>query len=346
MKGSDMLDLWIVAVNYNGLEDTLKCLRSLKAVEYPRLSVVVVDNASAKDPIESLRAEFPAGHFVRNPVNGGWAGGNNDGIVYALERGAEQVVLLNNDTTVPPDFAQRLIAAAAAHPDFGILGPVINFMDDPDEVMTDGCIFNRPGYPGFFQRQPVPLTRVEPPAVTEVDIVNGCCMMIGRQVFERIGLIDERFFLIHEESDFCLRARQAGFRCGVLGESLVWHKGSSSFKRSGKRWQRYYDARNLRLLLQKHARTHLSGRGPWSSRLHYLKYIYYRYAIEREDGQLDAADAVLEGACDALAGRYGSYAPGPRWAVPLLRALFELSRQRRIRQTRKREALTGAAPLR
>ena len=59
--------------------------------------------------------------------------------------------------------------------------------------------------------------------------------MIRAEVFERIGLIDERFFLIHEESDFCLRARQAGFRCGVLGEALVWHKGSSSFKRTGKR---------------------------------------------------------------------------------------------------------------
>jgi GT2 family glycosyltransferase len=239
-----------------------------------------------------------------------------------------------------------LVTAANSQADYGILGPVINFMDDPGEVMTDGCVFNRPGYPGFFQRQPVPLRRADPPAVTEVDIVNGCCMMIGRQVFERIGLIDERFFLIHEESDFCLRARQAGFRCGVLGEALVWHKGSSSFKRSGKRWQRYYDARNLRLLLHKHQRTHRVGRGPWRSRLEYLKYVYYRYAIERQAGQADAADAVLEGAWDAIAGRYGPYAPGPRRAVPLMRARFELWRKRRIRQARKKEAMTRAVALR
>src|SRR5204863_3144494 len=120
-------------------------------------------------------------------------------------------------------------------------------LEEPDTVMTDGCVFNAPGYEGFFQRRPVPLAPGALPRVTEVDIVNGCCMMIAAPVFRRVGLVDERFFLIHEESDFCLRARRAGFRCGVLGEVLVWHKGSSSFKRTGRQTQRYYDARNLYL---------------------------------------------------------------------------------------------------
>ncbi len=103
------------------------------------------------------------------------------------------------------------------------------------------------------------------PTITDVDIVNGCCMMVRAEVLARVGLIDERFFLIHEESDFCLRARQAGFKCGVMAEALVWHKGSSSFKRSGKRWQRYYDARNLYLLLSKHAVTHrAAGAAPFT----------------------------------------------------------------------------------
>src|SRR5437764_748752 len=83
------------------------------------------------------------------------------------------------------------------------------------------------------------------PAAPEVDIVNGCCMMVRAEVFARVGLVDERFFLVHEESDLCLRARRAGFRCGVFGEALVWHKGSSAFARTGKRLQRYYDTRNL-----------------------------------------------------------------------------------------------------
>src|SRR5271166_627962 len=107
-------DLWIVAVNYNGLEDTRKCLRSLRSAAHPRLSVVLVDNASAADPTAVLRAEFPWCHFVRNAANGGWAGGNNTGAAYALERGADQVLLLNNDTTVSPRLVDEMLAAADA----------------------------------------------------------------------------------------------------------------------------------------------------------------------------------------------------------------------------------------
>jgi GT2 family glycosyltransferase len=319
--------LWIVLVNYNGLEDTRKCLRSIAGLVGGPVPTVVVDNASTDDPSVTLQREFSWCDVVRTPTNSGWAGGNNTGIIHALGRGADLVVLLNNDTTVTQDFSERLLAASVAHPTFGILGPVINFMDDPDEVMTDGCAFHSSGLPGFFQRQPVPLSRAEAPAIMDVDIVNGCCMMIGRQVFERIGLIDERFFLIHEETDFCLRARRAGFRCGVFGESLVWHKGSSSFKRSGKRWQRYYDARNLSLLLRKYRATHRPACGAWRSRIEYLKYVYSRYAVERQEGHPDAADAVLEGLCDALLGRYGPYVSGQARALPVFRTVFEFCRR-------------------
>jgi len=318
---------WIVVVNYNGLEDTRRCLRSLEP-QASEASVVVVDNDSTPDPTPVLREEFPWCDHVRNPVNGGWAGGNNTGMRHALARGARSVVLLNNDTVVAPDFVARLEDAAAAYPAYGVLGPVIRFLAPPHEVMTDGVVFNGPTAPGFFQRKAVPLVDAAVPPVTEVDIVNGCCMLVRAEVVERVGLIDERFFLIHEESDFCLRARRAGYRLGVLGEALVWHKGSSAFARTGKRLQRYYDTRNLCLLLGKHA-ARPGGRGPLRSRWEFLKYSYYRYAIERDAGQADAADAVLEGLCDALARYYGPYADRPRPALPLLRGAFEAWRGRR-----------------
>jgi hypothetical protein len=150
-------------------------------------------------------------------------------------------------------------------------------------------------------------------------------MMVAARVLRRVGLIDERFFLVHEETDLCLRARRAGFLCGVIGESLVLHKGSSSFKRSGKRHQRYYDARNIALLLRKHLGTLRSGRGPWRTRIEYLKYVYYRFSHELEDGHADAALAVVEGLTDALAGRYGPYRAGRRplagWLARALTAL-------------------------
>ena len=176
----------------------------------------------------------------------------------------------------------------------------------------------------FFERIPVDIASSEPPRLVSVDIVNGCCMMISRRVFERIGLIDERFFLIHEESDFCLRALQAGFECGIVAEPLVWHKGSSTFKRTGKGLQRYYDARNLFLLLWKH-RGRRGGRTELSSWFQYLKYVYYRFSIEREQDEEKAADAVLSGLCDALAGRFGPQRAPARLALASSRLIFRIA---------------------
>ncbi len=140
--------------------------------------------------------------------------------------------------------------------------------------------------------------------MTPCDIVNGCAVMIRRNVFESIGLIDERFFLICEESDFCLRALEAGFRCGVIGETLVWHKHSVSFAKSGKPLQRYYGARNLGLLLQKHP----GGQGRKSvlrGSLAYLRHLYHLFSHEQERGNATGARAICDGLTDHLLRRYG-----------------------------------------
>jgi GT2 family glycosyltransferase len=312
----------IVLLNLNGTMDTLKCLDSIRAIDPEGCLTIVVDNGSVPDGSGEIAQAYPWVKVIRREDNGGWAGGNNTGIRYALEHGAEWITLLNNDTIVAPQLIDRLLEAADHDPDYGVLGPIIHYMEDPDTVMTDGCRFNRPGYPGFFERIPVPATRSDPPHVVSVDIVNGCCMMISRRVFERIGLIDERFFIIHEEADFCLRALQAGFKCGILAETMVWHKGGSWFKRTGKGLKRYYDARNLILLLQQHQAKHSTGKAFFSSWMQYLKYIYYRFCIEREEGEETAADAVLGGFCHGLAGKYGHHSPPPRIAVACMRSIF------------------------
>jgi GT2 family glycosyltransferase len=294
--------LWIVLVDYNGLADTRKCLQSLANVT-DAASVVVIDNASKVDVTTALQEEFPWVDFVRSPVNGGWAGGNNLGVQHAMSRGAEWIILLNNDTIVPPRFVARLMEAADSHPEFGVLGPVILFMDEPTKVQTTGVVFNRPDRVGFFQPIPVPHHAETPIGVVECDIVNGCCLMIRRDVVEKIGLVDERFFLIHEESDWCLRAQKVT-KLGVVTDGLVWHKGSSTFKREGSKLQRYFDARNLIRLLWKHRRRP-TARRVGSGYQHLFGYLYHRYSHEREAGQVASAEAVLEGIYDGLTGTCG-----------------------------------------
>jgi hypothetical protein len=148
--------------------------------------------------------------------------------------------------------------------------------------------------------------------------------------------------LVHEESDLCLRARRGGFRCGVIGKPLVWHKGSRAFAATGKRLQRYYDARNQWLLIRKHSATHGQGRGPWQSRLEYLRAVYYRYCIERDEARDDTAEAVLEGIWDAWTGHFGAYVPRHRPGLRVLRWMFDWWRRRRLLKTQETAARAPA----
>jgi GT2 family glycosyltransferase len=325
----------VVVLNYNGLEDTLKCLESLKTIAEP-IHVVLVDNASTIDPSEAARRVYPACDFIQTGANLGYAGGNNRGIERARQAGAEYVLILNNDTVVDPSIIRSLVDVLEADLRRGIAGPVINFLDEPSAVMTDGFAFN-PG-PGteFFRRIAVPVDPAQP-AVVPVDLVNGCCMMVAARVFERIGLFNEQFFIVHEESDFCLRALRAGFQNVVLGRTLVWHKGSSAFERSGRQFQRYFDARNLFHLLRVHTGRVSRSRSWRASAEHYFRYVFYRYDVECDAGKTAAADAVVEGTYDALRGWWGPLTRRTRPGLGALRGVFAAGRAvaRMVRRPRR-----------
>jgi GT2 family glycosyltransferase len=301
----------LVVLNYNGLDDTLKCLMSLRELSYPNLTTILVDNGSAVDPMEASLRIMPDLVTVRTGKNLGYAGGNNRGMEVALERGAEFVLVLNNDTTVAPNIVTALVDAFASDDHLGVVGPVINYMDEPATVMTDGVEFNARPHTEFFGRIPVePSDRA--PSLVPVDIVNGCCMMFRASALRKAGLFDESLFIVHEESDLCLRIARQGYRCAVLGQSLVWHKGSASFDRSGRKLQRYFDTRNLFILLRRHA-GHVGSSRPFSASVWpYLRYAAYRYEIEVEAGKDPAARGVAEGLRDALCGVTGPYVDRPR----------------------------------
>jgi GT2 family glycosyltransferase len=318
----------IVVLSYNGLEDTRKCLRSLQPAVRPYSTPILVDNGSTDGTASAVAKEFPWCRVLRLEKNAGPVGGNNAGMRLALELGVEWILLLNNDTIVAESLLDRLIEAAQAHPEYSVLGPVIKFMDDPDTVMTDGTIFNPPTPTGFFLRKPVPVTELRPPAVTDVDAVNGCCLMIRADMARRIDFFDERFFMYHDETDLCLRVTAAGGRLGVIDHALVWHKGSATSQSTGKRSVRYFDARNLAYLLRKHHGATRHGRSRRTTRLAYFKYCYHWYCDQRERGNDDAAAAVIEGLSDGLSHRTGPYVKRRRPLGAVIRLAFELARRR------------------
>jgi GT2 family glycosyltransferase len=294
----------VVLVNYNGWDDTAECLESLAKTPTKFRDIVVVDNASKDNLVDVYRTRFPDVHWIRSETNTGWSGGNNQGIQFFLraEKQLDAIFLLNNDTVVAPDIFE--VMEAGFEKGFDILGPVINEYHDRCKIQTQGVAFNRAENPfEFFTVIPTPIDE-NGIKVIHVDIVNGCAVAIRPSVFAEIGLIDDRFFLICEESDLCLRAIEAGFNSGVVCRSLVWHKHSVSFVKAGKPIQRYYSVRNLLLLLCKHPGG--AGRKGWKgSRLSYLRFAYHLYCHELDRSNRPAARSVCEGVADGILGRYG-----------------------------------------
>jgi GT2 family glycosyltransferase len=191
------------------------------------VEVIIVDNGSTDRSVERLRDWYgDAVTILENAENLGFAAGVNVGIRWALAQGAQSVLLLNNDTVVAPDMICHLTSFAADAPQGGVLGPVIYFYDRPQRVWRFGDREHR--------WLPVPLQLPESflsdgtRRPFRVDYVTACGMLVRREVFDAIGLLDERFFMYFEDADFCRRAREAGYQVWCVPQARMWHKVSLS----------------------------------------------------------------------------------------------------------------------
>jgi GT2 family glycosyltransferase len=140
---------WLIVLSWNGREDTLACLRSLRGLQGADTRVVVVDNGSTDGSVEAVREQHPEVDVVENGRNLGFSGGNNAGIRHALEHGAAWVVLVNNDAILAPDAVERLRAAATARPRAGMLAGKLFFDEPPARIWFAGQRFSAAlGYSG------------------------------------------------------------------------------------------------------------------------------------------------------------------------------------------------------
>lgn len=228
---ADQKSTYIVLVNWNQYEYTASCIRSLLEVTCPGIHIVVVDNGSTDQSARQLAADFGAKiELVCNAVNLGFTGGNNAGIRYALEQKAGYVMLLNNDTVVAPDFLSPLVARLDADPLIGAVTSKIYYVHDPTQLWAAGGTLtlwlghgqNR----GIGERDRGQYDRPE-----EVDFVTGCCILARREIFERVGLLNEKYFIYFEDAEWCLRVREAGYKNWYEPASHIWHWAGSANKR-------------------------------------------------------------------------------------------------------------------
>lgn len=252
--------VFAVILNWNNLPDTTECIESLRCLDAPLDRIIVVDNASTDGSAQYLRDAIPEVTILDNSQNLGFAGGNNVGIRYALEQGAERVLLLNNDTVVSPSFLQELTRAMDRDSSVGIAGPKIYFYSHPKRLWFVGpkrsWLFGRPlqlGHRAFGQQDNADEQCGD---VRSVGFLTGCALLISRKVIETIGPLDETFFAYFEDADFCLRASEAGFKLVYVPRATMWHKDALPSQCEGVRsllWL-YLGTRNTLVFMWKHGR--------------------------------------------------------------------------------------------
>lgn len=235
--------VYIVIINWNGYKDTSELLESLLKINYANFKIVVVDNNSSQSEAEKLRKNYSDKvHIIFCKDNLGFSGGNNVGINYSLEEKADYLLLLNNDTTVEANFLEFLVKKFETNNKTGIVAPQINYYDEPNKVWSEGGNISRIRGSGFAYSDKLK-SEVEQ-SDKSVSFVSGCCMLIRREVFETIGLFDERFFLYIEDTDFCYRAGKEGYKIIVSHDSIIFHKVGSSTRNNFYQLPIYYATRN------------------------------------------------------------------------------------------------------
>ncbi len=252
----------IIILNWNGLEDTIECLGSLKKITYPNYEVIVVDNGSKENDAQVLEEKFgDYVHLIRNDRNYGYTGGNNIGIRYALDNSSpDYLLILNNDTVVAPDFLGQMVAVAESDASIGIVGPKVYYYDFPNRIQSVGVMTSlRTGQSRVIGKKQIDTGQFD--IQREVDYVSGCCLLIKKELIQKVGLFDERYFCYCEESDYCIRAERAGYKTVYVPLAKIWHKKPMQEKL----WQGspkgghtaalsyYYWARNKFKFMRKHA---------------------------------------------------------------------------------------------
>ncbi len=216
----------IIILNWNGLEDTRECLRSLSHASYSNRRIIVVDNGSEAPEAETLRDEFgDSVHLIQSETNVGFAAGANLGIRHALQNGADYALLLNNDTTVDPMFLTALVDAAESRKDGAAFCPKTYFYADPEIIYSTG------GSVSLWTATARQIGRGERDSgqfdrVATRDYADGVCMLIPRRALEMLGLLDEDYFAYWEETDWCARACSSGLRCYYIPDARIWHKAA------------------------------------------------------------------------------------------------------------------------
>jgi GT2 family glycosyltransferase len=282
------MKLSIITINYNGSENTLELIKSLKNQTDKDFEVIVIDNASEEADFSALGESGGNNIFIiRNRENLGFSGGNNVGIKKAFETGSEWVILLNNDTWVKNDFIACLKPILSVRE--GIIGLAV---DESGKTVNMGILeWLRPTLEHTYSQSDESRGRY----------INGAAMAISKGAFQKLGGFDEKYFLYFEDTDYSVRAKKAGINVSFLEEPEVHHLISATTKKLGSPMLLRYHYRNALYFNRKNGPFHIKlfvwFWSFWIIKKQIFK-IMFRYKVEE-------SHAILNGVFDFYKDRMG-----------------------------------------
>ena len=261
-----MKKIALVTVNYNTARDTFTLLNSLERLKTDdlELDVIVVDNGS-KSPITIEKKYKHKISLIRSEVNAGFSGGYNLGISQAFKNYPDYVLIINNDTIVDSDMLINLVKVIESNPKIGAVTPKIYFAKG-HEFHKDRYKENELGrvfwYAGGFMdwkniqsihRGVDEVDRGQYDKIEKIDFASGCCLLFRREVLEKVGLLDDKYFLYYEDADLNQRIKKAGYEIFYVPKAVLIHVNAASSGGAGNALQDYFITRNQMLFGMKYA---------------------------------------------------------------------------------------------
>jgi len=288
----------VLTVTTNAARHLPAYLDALAGVTYPDWRLWMADNASTDGSPEIVASRYPNATVLRLDRNFGFTGACNRALREILTTDARFVLFLNDDTEVTPGFLDSLVALGDEHT---LVAPVTYLAGRPGELddavgdfdwlrgMWKNHVFGTSGGAGYRR-------------VHEVGNANLSCLLVPAEAFAAAGLLDEAFFVYYDDTDFCRRVRDAGFRILFQPESIVYHRKGATLGGQLSAFGCYYLSRNRPYLMRKHV-----GRGPRFAAFmtYYLATRAARMARWAVSGRWDLCRATFAGIADFLRGRMG-----------------------------------------
>lgn len=244
----------IVLVNYNDANDTIDCVQSLLQLQYKDYRIIVVDNKSTDESLQKLKELDAKGtiKLLQADENNGFSAGSNIGIQFALDSlQADFIWLLNNDTVVTQNSLTQLMKGFEGNCNIGVTTAKTYYWSNKSMIWyAGGAINSKTSRTEHWHYDEIDQDTLGSEKNVPVTFVSGCCMLIKKNVIEKIGYLDEDYFLYEEDCDYCLRITAAGYTLVYCPDAVIYHKVSASTGKASGIVQ-FYSVRNKMWLIKK-----------------------------------------------------------------------------------------------